>query len=49
MDDKDSSVKCCTLSKSRNLHSIIGFFVIDPTLIRIRELSCCCIPYVDGN
>ena len=49
VDHRNSSVKCHTLPRSSNLYSIMGFSILDPTLIRTCELSCFCIPYVNGD
>ena len=49
VDHRDSTLKCCTLPGSKSLYSIMGFSLTDPTLIRTRELSCFCIPCIDGN
>ena len=49
VDLRDSSMKCRTLPRSKSLYSIMGFSMTDPTLIRTRELSCFCVPCVDGN
>lgn len=49
VDHRDSNIKCRTLPGSKSLYSIMGFSMTDPTLIRTRELSCFCVPCVDGN
>ena len=48
VDHRDTSLKCRTLPGSKSLYSIMGFSMTDPTLIRTRELSCFCIPCIDG-
>ena len=49
IDHADNSIKCHTLPGSKSLYSISGFSITDPTLLRTRELSCFCIPCIDGD
>ena len=49
VDYADNSIKCHTLPGSKSLYSVSGFSITDPTLLRTHELSCFCIPCIDGD
>jgi hypothetical protein len=40
---------CDTIAGSRKLHSVQGVSISDPTLLMVRQLSCFCIPCMDGD
>jgi hypothetical protein len=49
VDHHDKNVKCNTLPGSKNLYSIMGFSMSDPTLLQTRALSCFCVPFINGQ
>lgn len=47
--DRVNEWKCKTIPGSRQLHSVFGCSLTDPTLLLVRDLSCYCAPCINQD